>query len=175
MSSSYRNRATTQAHDAQVIAGIKKDLQNVSSLPLAGSTYTLAALEQVLQGRIDAANAAAAARANWLHASATYEALDTQATQIVRGLRQYVMNAFGESSPLLADFGFTPPKKPVLTPEALTARSAKAAATRKARGTLGKKAKAAIKGNVVGVTVTPALVTTPSTNAVGGEGERRTP
>jgi hypothetical protein len=39
------NRSITQAHDGQVIVGIKKDLQNVASLPLVGSTYTMAALE----------------------------------------------------------------------------------------------------------------------------------
>ena len=152
------NRSTTQAHDGQVIVGIKKDLQNVSSLPLAGSAYTMAALEQLIQSRIDAANAVANAKANWHDASATYDALNTKVTQVVRGLRQYVINAFGQNSPVLADFGFTPPKKVALTPEAAVARAKKAAATRKARGTMGKKQKAPIKGTV--------LATAPATSPV---------
>ena len=32
------NHITTLALDGQVLVGIKKDLQNVSSMPLAGST-----------------------------------------------------------------------------------------------------------------------------------------
>jgi hypothetical protein len=156
---SNANHSTTQAHDGQVIVGIKKDLQNVSSLPLAGSTYTMTALVQLIQSRIDAANTIATARANWLDATAKYEALNTQLTPVVRALRQYVINAFGQNSPLLADFGFTPPKKATLTPEQLTARALKADATRKARGTLGKKEKAKIKGTVV--TTAPATSPAP--------------
>jgi hypothetical protein len=142
------NRSTTQARDGQVIVGIKKDLQNVSSLPLAASTYTMAALEQLIQSRIDAANAVANAKANWHDAMATYDALNTKVTEVVRGLRQYVINAFGQNSPVLADFGFTPPKKATLTPEQKVAKAAKAKATREARGTMGKKQKALIKGTV---------------------------
>ncbi len=135
------NRTTTQARDGQVIVGIEKDLQNVSSLPLAGSTYTMAALKQLIQSRIDAANTVVNAKANWHDASTKYKALNTHVTQLVRALRQYVIDAFGASSPVLADFGFTPPKKQELTPEEKVARALKAAATRKARGTMGKKQK----------------------------------
>jgi hypothetical protein len=148
------NRPTTEGHDVQVLVGIKKNLQNVSSLPLAGTTYTMTALEQLIQSRIDAANAVVNERANWLHASATYKALNAQVTQVVRALRQYALNAFGQNSPTLADFGFTPPKKVTLTPEQKAARTAKALATRKARGTLGKKQKKAIEGT--GPTTAPA-------------------
>jgi hypothetical protein len=161
------NRPTTEAHDAQAILGIKKDLQNVSSLPLAGTTYTMTALEQLIQSRIDAANAAVTARANWLHASATYDALNAQVTPVVRALRQYAINAFGQNSPTLADFGFTPPKKATLTPEQKAVRTAKALATRKARGTLGKKQKSAIKGTVptTAPATPPAAAPPPATAA----------
>jgi hypothetical protein len=153
------NRATTQARDAQVIEGIKKDLQNASSLPLAGTTYTPAALMQLVQSRIDMANAVANAKANWHDAVAKYRALNAHVAQVVRGLRSYVLNAYGESSPVLADFGFTPPKKATLTSEARVAKALKAAATRKARGTTGKKAKKAVKGSVqITVTATPTKV-----------------
>jgi hypothetical protein len=149
------NRAITQAQDGQVIVGIKDSLQNVSSVPLVGSTYTMTALEQLIQSRIDAANAAATARAQWVDASATYETLNTKVTQVVRALRQYVINVYGQDSPVLAKFGFVPPKRRVLTPEAQVARAAKADATRKARGTMGKKQKAKIKGTVPATT--PAI------------------
>ncbi len=173
------NRSTTQAHDGQVIVGIKKDLQSVTSLPLAGSTYTMASLTQLVQSRIDAANTVANAKAQWHDASATYKALNSQVTQVLHGLRQYLINAFGPASPVLADFGFTASKRTPLTPEQKVARAAKAEATRKARGTLGKKQKAAIKGAVpptapaspspaptptpaVAVPSTPVVVTAPA-------------
>ncbi len=145
---SHKNRAITQAHDGQVIVGINKDLQNVSSLPLQGTTFTMAALAQLVQSRIDAINEVANAKAAWRDAVARCEALDTRVTKIVRSLRNYVIDAYGEESPILADFGFTPPRKATLTPEQAVARAKLAAATRKARGTMGKKAKAKIKGTV---------------------------
>ena len=150
------NRPFTQAHDGQVMVGIKKNLQNVSSLPAGGSTFTMAAIEALVQSRIDAANAVDVARANWLEATAKYQALNTQVTPVVRSLRRYVIAAFGENSPVLADFGFTPPKKAEMTPEAKVARAEKSAATRKARGTMGKKQKAKIKGTVPATGTTPA-------------------
>jgi hypothetical protein len=156
------NRSTTQAHDGQVIVGIKKDLQNVPNLPLAGSTYTMAALELLIQSRIDQANKVDAAKASWLEATAAYKALNTQVTQVVRALRQYVINAFGQSSPVLADFGFSSPKRATLTPEEKVARALKAAATRKARGTASKKQKAKIKGTVATTAPATAPPVTPT-------------
>ena len=153
------NRPFTQAHDGQVVVGIGKNLQNVASLAVGGSTLTMVAIEALVQSRIDAASAVDVARANWLDATAKYEALNAQVTPVVRGLRRYVIDAFGENSPVLADFGFTPPKKVVLTPEQNVARAEKALATRKARGTMGKKEKLKIKGTVA--TTAPATPASP--------------
>jgi hypothetical protein len=142
------NRPFTQAHDGQVVGGIQKNLQNVSSLPIGGTTFTMVAIEALVQSRIDAASAIDVARARWLDATAKYQTVNAQVTPVVRGLRRYVLDAFGENSPVLADFGFTPPRKAVLTPEQNVAKAKKAAATRKARGTMGKKEKLKIKGTV---------------------------
>jgi hypothetical protein len=156
------NRSTKQARDAQLIVGINKDLQGTSSpssLPLAGKTFTMAALIALVQSRIDLANAVAAARASWIDATAKYKALDAEVTQVVSGLHDYVVNVFGHDSPVLADFGFTPRKKAALTAEAKVARAEKAKATREARGTKGKVQKKAVKGSVqVTVTATPTKV-----------------
>ena len=51
-----KNRTITQGTDQQVIDGIKKDLQTMSSLSLGGTTYTPTTLEALIQSRIDAAN-----------------------------------------------------------------------------------------------------------------------
>jgi hypothetical protein len=157
------NRVSTQGKDQQVIVGIKTDLQTMSSLPLGGATYTPSSLAAFIQSRIDAANAVLTAKANWQSASKTYEAINTQATVVVRELRNLVIGAFGPSSPKLADFGFTPTVRKVQTPEQKAAAAVKRAATRKARGTMGKVAKLAIKGAppMAPSATSPAPVATP--------------
>jgi hypothetical protein len=144
--SKKQNRATTQARDGQVIAGIKKDLQNVPQLLLNGETYTPASLMALLQSRIDATNGVAVDKANYEASSKAYRALNTKCTSVVSALKQYVMNAYGKDGTQLADFGFTPPKKAALTPEQKAAAVAKRAATRKARNTQGPKAKLSVTG-----------------------------
>ena len=150
------NSSTTQAHDAQVVVGIQKHLLNVPSLPVAGSTYTPADLVKLVQSRIDSAGVVAAANANWHSTVTANAALGAKLTPILRGLRQYVLNAFGETSPVLADFGFAAPKTATKTPEQKAIAAAKAKATREARGTKGKVQKKAVKG-----AVTATLVVTP--------------
>jgi hypothetical protein len=158
---SFKNRTVTRARDAQVIVGIQKDLKNVS-VPVAGETFTPATLTALLQSRIDAAAQVDTTRAAWLAAVKTYDTVDAKATPVVHGLKQYVLNAYGPTSPVLADFGFTTPKRAAQTPEKKAAAVAKRKATREARNTMGKKAKLAVKGNVTGIVVTP--VTVPNTD-----------
>ena len=118
------------------------------SILLGAQAFTPTSLVAFLQSRIDAANAVLVAKANWQNASKTYTALNKQGTVVVHDLKQYVIAAFGATSSKLADFGFTPKKVTVLTPEQKAAAAAKRAATRKARNTLGPKAKLAITGTV---------------------------
>jgi hypothetical protein len=101
------SKQNIQNHDQQILAGIQKDLQNVPSLLLGGTTYTPGSLAAFIQSRIDAANAVATAKANWLNAVKTYKAINTEAKPVVRDLRNFLLGAFGENSSVLADFGFT--------------------------------------------------------------------
>ncbi|MDP8998949.1 MAG: hypothetical protein M3O46_02440 [Myxococcota bacterium] len=156
------NRTHTQARDAQVIAGIQKHLQSASSLPLVGSTYTPADLVKLVQGRIDSANGSATAKANWRSSVVEDRTLNTKLTPVIRALRQHMINVFGVASPVLADFGFTPPKRATRTPEQKAASVAKAKATRAARHTMGKVQKKGVKGAVIGITVTPILAPQPT-------------
>ena len=142
------NRTHTQGKDQQVLAGIKADLQTMPSLFLGGSTYTPTTLAALIQSRIDEANAVATAKATWQSAAKTYKALDAHVTTVVHDLKQLVIGAFGSTSPKLVDFGFAARKHAVRTPAEKLASAARAKATRKARGTVGPKAKLAIKGAV---------------------------
>jgi hypothetical protein len=156
-----KNSTTTQARDAQVIVGIQKHLLNTPSLPLAGTAITPADLVKLVQSRIDAAGTTAAASANWHSSVVAEKAVSAKLTPILRGLRQFVLNTFGETSPVLADFGFNAPKRATLTSDEKAAAAAKALATRKARGTLGKNQRKEIKAPVPAAA--PSPVSTPTT------------
>jgi hypothetical protein len=136
----------------------------VSSLPIGGSTYTPADLVKLIQSRIDSADRTNTTKAAWHSEVLAGRALNTNLAPIVRNLRQYVINVFGETSPVLADFGFAPPKRATLTPEQKAAAAVKAKATRAARHTSGKKQKKAVKGDVTGIVVTPVTAQKPGTS-----------
>jgi hypothetical protein len=140
------NRAMLQAKMVAAIAGVKKDLQNASNLSLAGTTYTPTTLATFLQSVIDAGNAADTARASWLAAAEAAATLAKSGTEVLTSLKQYVSNTFGKTSTQLTDFGFAPRKTATLSPEEKVAAAAKREATRKARGTLGPKAKLKVTG-----------------------------
>ena len=160
-------RVTTRTgitgEDQQVIAGIKQDLQQMSSFPLGGATFTPTSLVAFIQSRIDAASAVATTKANWLSAVKTYEAINAQATVVVRELKAMVIATYGSGSQKLADFGFTAVTRTPLTPAQKVERAAKALATRKARGTLGSKQKKAITGATPAAS--PPASSTPATPA----------
>jgi hypothetical protein len=157
------NKTTVTAGDNQIIAGITKDLKTVSSLVLAGTTYTPVTVIQLIQSRINLINQVAAARATWLDQARALEALNTQVHAVEMALKQYVINTFGKTSPLLADFGFAPKQRTPLTTAQKQAAQAKSRATREARGTMSKKQKAKITGTVPTTAQPPATTTTPAT------------
>ena len=141
-----RNRVEAAGTDQQAIDGVNKDLQGMPTLYLASQVFTPRSLAQRIQQRIDAATAINVAKAAWQKAVTDYEAIDVGTDLVLRDLKRLVVGAYGDDSPKLADFGFTPPKKVVWTEAMKAAAAVKRAATRKARGTMGPKAKLAIKG-----------------------------
>jgi hypothetical protein len=156
-----RNRTKTLATDKQAIAGVRKNLQGMSVLHLAGQTFTPASVEQHIQARVDLATRIVAAEAAWHQVVSEYRAIDRPTDVILRDLRRLVVGAFGDGSPKLADFGFVPPKQMQWTEEKKRTAVARRAATRLARGTRGPKAKLRIKGVVE--------ETSPATERVPGQ------
>ncbi len=78
----------------------------------------------------------------------------------------FIKAGYGGQPDVLADFGIQTPKaRAPLTVEARAAASAKRAATRAARNTMGSKQKKGVKGTVVGVTVTPGTAPPPIVKA----------
>jgi hypothetical protein len=141
-----RSRTAKQGKDQEVIQGIQKDLLTMSSIPLGGTMYTPGSLVAFVQSRIDAGNEVAMAKANWLKTVKAYQAIDKQADLVLHDLKGFVSGAFGATSSKLADFGFTARTVEEPTQEQKQAAVAKRAATRKARGTMGPKAKLKVTG-----------------------------
>jgi hypothetical protein len=140
------NHATLQARDAQVIAGIDKRLQGVTSIKLLGTAYTTGELSDVFQGHIDTFAQIAALRAQLREAVAAARAKTKQVATLGRALRTYLVNDNGSTSAVLGDFGFAPDKVRQTDPVTQVVAAEKLRATRKARGTRSKKANKAIKG-----------------------------
>jgi hypothetical protein len=141
------NQTTTLELDRRLIVGILGDLQATPDLRLGGESFTTEALAALVQSRIDAAREVLGARARLHGAVRSYAAIDARLRPVVADLRALVFALFGPKSVEVARFGFTPPKaRQKLTPAQNAARAAKCRATRLARGTLGKRQRAALNG-----------------------------
>jgi len=147
----------------QLIAGANKNLANVGQLPIAGGLLTLAQAVAELQKLVDLRTSVETAQAQAKAAVAAEVAQLPALRAFMSAFVTFVKAAFGNQPGVLADFGMQPRK--VAAPPTVQQRAAAAAkreATRAARGTKGSKAKAAIKGDVTGVVVTPVTAPKPA-------------
>ncbi|HEV3194211.1 MAG TPA: hypothetical protein VGY54_27085 [Polyangiaceae bacterium] len=150
----------------QLVAGAQKHLSNIGQLVIEGSTFTPAEAQAKLIAFANLRNDVDAARA-------TLKAKLTAEMAQLAGLREFflafvtfVKAAFGNSPDILADFGVKPKKarKP-LTVEQKAAAAAKRKSTRAARGVIGTRKRAVIKGDVTGVVVSPVKGAQPEPGA----------
>jgi len=169
MSTNY-NKSASLAD--QLIAGTKKHLSTVTSVTLAGTAYTSAQIEASLQTLSDLNAAVDAARAT---TKAKVAAQTTQAPplrSLMAAFVAYVKVTFGNAPDVLIDFGLAPKKaRTPLTSEEKVAATAKRAATRAARHTMGKVQKKGVKGTVTTiVTQPPATAPAPAAPTTGVTG-----
>jgi hypothetical protein len=153
---SKRNKNGVAALAEQLAAGTQKRLSTVNTIYVEGSTYTPAQVEALLQSLAKLRDSVDAAHAAYKGTLAEERSKGPALMAFFDAFVSYVEAAFRGQPEALADFGLQPkkPRKP-LTAEQQAAAKAKGAATRKARGTMSKKQKLAIKGKVTGVVVTP--------------------
>ena len=145
--------------------GTTKHFTNAGQqLTIGGVVYTVTQVTTNLQEIVDLRTATTNAQASAKASVAAETAKLPPLLLFLAAYVAYVKATFGNSPTVLADFGLATKKvrKP-LTPAQKAATSAKAKATRAARGTKGPVAKLAITGNVIGVTVTP--ITAPAAPA----------
>src|ERR1700722_20252935 len=132
------------AQDKSLLAGIDKALSKHTFI-VNDQPCTAKEVVAVLQARIDEGLAVQAARAALQAASKRLVAKRTSTGAFVTSLRAIVKGMF-QSPATLAEFGLQPRKSAKPTLETKVAAVEKIKATRIARGTLGPKATARIKG-----------------------------
>ncbi len=169
------------ARDNGLIAGLPKRLGN-QGLLVDGTSYTAATAVPLIQKRVDALAGVVSAEAAYKAAVKAANATLSATAATVSGLVEAIYVGFGDDPAALADFNLPARKKGTMSPQERIAAAAKAKATRAARHTTGTKQKAAITGNVTGVTITPVVAagTTPTATSTpaataGGSGQAAAP
>jgi hypothetical protein len=171
--SSTKSKSSQTVALAQVqalIAGTQKHFPN-GQFTLGTTAYTTAALTQALQSLVDAFTAVNEVHARTKDAVRTLRNTETTVAPLLRDYKRFLHATFSTATAMLAEFGLQPLKarKPLDSAQRATA-AAKAKATRKARGTMGKKQKLAVQGDVTSVEITPVRVaTSPSPSAAPAE------
>ena len=137
-------KTTKNAFVAQLvgyIAGLGKHYAG-QTLLLDGQSVTAASLVTLFQTVVDASTAAQEADTQRTAAIAKTTAAIAAAQPMAKSLKNLVLTASGQDTATLADFSLEPRKIPVVSPETRVAAAKKAAATRKALGTMGSQQKA---------------------------------
>ncbi len=145
-----RNKTTRANLIRQVKAGLTKHFAS-TPLVLAGKTYEPASLQVFLQADVDANDASTAARAAWIAAVKAANAADAATDVVLRAIHAQEMARHGEAEEaetVLADFGYATRRKVARSVQEKAAAVAQAKATREARGTMGPRARAKIRGVV---------------------------
>ena len=152
---SKSSKVTASARVQALIAGTQKHFPT-SSITLGNATYTAASLVELLKSLADAIAVVDAAHASAKDAVTALRGAQAKVGPVMLAYKRWLITTFGTATQTLADFGVQPHKaRTPRTSAQNAAAAAKRRATRQARGTTGKKAKLAIKGDVTGVIVTP--------------------
>jgi hypothetical protein len=153
------SRANTKAAvalDLKAIQGVDKYFANIPQVMIAGATLTPTALKALFQAEIDVIKSVDQARSMLKEELAQAKIVRAKAETTRRQLRAFVLANYGAAAvSMLNDFDIpVPGSKGKPTAQTKAEAVVKRDATRKARHTLGSKAKKAIKGQ-------PSTPTTP--------------
>jgi hypothetical protein len=149
------NKSTALERDQKALKGVDKYFANVTKVTLLGTDFTPAALKAVFQNDIDVRTALDAIRSQAKQQKLAMVASRAKVNDVRLALKGYILSTYGKDAvQMLEDLGIAAPKtgKPSVPTKAQAL--VKAAATRKARGTVGRKRRLSIKG-------TPAATNTP--------------
>jgi len=166
MSTNTIKKARVNEVDAlqKLADGLTQHASTAPSVVLAGVTLKPSDVVAKLQARIAQAKAVSSAAANWHSMVQTDQSAAAQLKPLLSAVKHVLLAAYSTQLDVLADFGLTPRKKPVVSPATKTAAALKAKATRAARGTKGTQQKAAITTQV---TIAPATTTAVKVEGAG--------
>ena len=134
------------------------------SVVLNGKVWKVADLRAAIQAVIDLFTATTASQAAWRKDVADEKTARASIRPDIDALRAYIGATYGTNSKVYTDFGFVARKQGKPSAKTVATRVEKTLATRKARNTMGKKARLKITG-VVQPAIVPAVVTSPSPSA----------
>ena len=137
--------ATVIKAESTILAHLPDVLGN-ALVPINGTLMTPAQIVALVQRHLDALAMLATLRAEIKAAIQESRTQRAAVRSAVVCIRYYVLSKFGEHSEEYASLGFSPRKVGVKTAEAKALAVQKLRATRKARHTMGRKQRAAIKG-----------------------------
>jgi predicted transcriptional regulator of viral defense system len=143
-----KNRTDQTAAEQRLSDGLNKHAQAIAPFVIAGVTVTPKDIITNLQTLIASANTVESTKEAWLNAVKADKDERAKLKAFVSSAKQALLLAFAGSIDTLEDFGLTPRKVAVRTPEQKAVAAAKGKATRVARHTLGTKQKTAITGTV---------------------------
>jgi hypothetical protein len=131
------------------LVGVQALLLPAQTYVLGGVSYTGQVVAQMIVAWLASFTAHDDAKRNEKTTLEARRQIEPQAAAFLKVLQDFATNQWGANSQEITRFGFEPRKKAEpLTGDKLVLRTARANATRKARGTRGSRQKAAIKGEV---------------------------
>jgi len=148
MSNAKLNRPSQLAAEQKLIDGTKQFLWQLQSIPVGSQMVTPPEIVQVLDDRIARVKATIAA-ADARTAAVKAERDERKKTApFVNSLKRIVVGMFSQSPDTLGVFGLKAPKVGKRTVAVKAVAVDKVAATRKARNTMGPRARKSVKGTV---------------------------
>jgi hypothetical protein len=174
------NKPTRKERLRQIMAGCQK--HNTGAMVLNGKTYNMPGdLVNEIQSDINVTDDATQAHGAWMAKVATMRASHAALDPLLSLFKRRVISEVGdtqEAQGTLADYGWTPPKKPKRTVKQKMDAVQKTTGTRKLRNTMGanqkKNVKAASGPAATDTTEAPAVATVtpqvPPANPATGNG-----
>jgi hypothetical protein len=138
-------KSTKAQRDRSMVAGLKRHAQHLGTLAEARGLGSADAVAARFQAHLDAMDKVATTYFAWRSAVREEERLESEIKALLRRMAPYLSGVFGDAATLF-DFGLKPRKPAKIGVEKMLRTIEKRNATRKARGTLGKRQKKAIKG-----------------------------
>jgi hypothetical protein len=140
----------------QLVAGTQKNLPATSTVDVNGQELKQSDIVAQLQSWIGLYQQVDATNAPYRNAVKALQAATPTIQKYLGSYRQALRQVFGKGSPLLADFGMSTTQQKTPTPATHVLAAAKAAATKKARGTLGSQKRKSVQGAPVTQVTVPA-------------------